>query len=257
MKRTLLTLTIITLIAVGTAQAQSLVNGGFELKTGNLPSNWTASLQSSGVTSSSKMVNSGRSAVQFDDQWTGPGAGVLLRSDEINGIVVGDRYIATVMIYDSTGEGTLYIEFWNAKGERILEYHVASTESGKWEKLSVEGKAPITTVYCTVGIYSASDNTGIFYADDATFAKKGTNLVEKDTTNICLNLFPNPSNGLLYWNCNSKINSVALFDVNGKKVKTFTGNQRELNCSDLQSGTYFVHFRGHSALVRKKLILLD
>lgn len=72
-----------------------------------------------------------------------------------------------------------------------------------------------------------------------------------ETSNVLL--FPNPSSDFVKIKSNSSIEKIAITDVNGRQIKTFT-NVTEFSVTDLSKGIYFVRIDSSSQTVIKKLI---
>ena len=58
---------------------------------------------------------------------------------------------------------------------------------------------------------------------------------------IKFNIFPNPTSDYVFIQnpSNEKISSIELFDISGKSIKVFTGNQNRLDIKGIKSGIYF------------------
>ncbi|MDT0293869.1 M1 family aminopeptidase [Mesonia ostreae] len=67
-------------------------------------------------------------------------------------------------------------------------------------------------------------------------------------------VYPNPANQIIYFSeMQNPIKSVAIFDLNGRKILTEEGNATEVNVSTLSKGIYVlkVNFIGKKSLIRK------
>ena len=70
------------------------------------------------------------------------------------------------------------------------------------------------------------------------------------TVNVCsgiddiafknLNVYPNPSNGIINLNITEELSTIKLFDLTGKMVKTFDPSNRQLNITEFTTGIYFL-----------------
>lgn len=67
-------------------------------------------------------------------------------------------------------------------------------------------------------------------------------------------LFPNPSKNSFTIETNQIINTVSIYNVQGKSVKLFKSNGSTYDIEDLTSGIYFVKIKTNKGLVTKKLI---
>ncbi len=77
--------------------------------------------------------------------------------------------------------------------------------------------------------------------DEAHYGNAPLSVTEFSQTQ--LTLYPNPVTGVLYINSLDVINTISVFDIYGKAVKTVSGlnnNSSEIDLSHLQSGVYFI-----------------
>ena len=78
-----------------------------------------------------------------------------------------------------------------------------------------------------------------------------------ETINHNLELYPNPTNGVLNFNGNTLLEDIQVIDNHGKivfeiKINSFKGS---LDLSHLTRGIYFVKASSNSGLIHKKIIL--
>lgn len=69
--------------------------------------------------------------------------------------------------------------------------------------------------------------------------------------------YPNPAKDVLHIEVNDDIQfeSIEIFDTSGKKVKTFNIGERNLNISELSSGTYFLSISTSEGKLTKKVMI--
>ncbi len=83
--------------------------------------------------------------------------------------------------------------------------------------------------------------------------------INEQTSGKTIQLFPNPTNGLLTINAENEImHAIQLFDLTGKLIKTYTSinsNQLEINLSELPKGFYMANIQLGSEYVFKRIIL--
>ncbi|HHH53920.1 MAG TPA: T9SS type A sorting domain-containing protein [Bacteroidetes bacterium] len=72
-----------------------------------------------------------------------------------------------------------------------------------------------------------------------------------------INIFPNPAKDVLEIDVSNsiEIGNIELFDISGKKAKTYSSNDRNLNISGLSAGTYFLRVSTTEGGVTKKVII--
>ncbi|HHH54580.1 MAG TPA: T9SS type A sorting domain-containing protein [Bacteroidetes bacterium] len=72
-----------------------------------------------------------------------------------------------------------------------------------------------------------------------------------------INIYPNPAKDVLQIDVSNsiEIENIELFDISGKKAKTYSSNDRNLNISGLSAGTYFLRVSTTEGGVTKKVII--
>ena len=72
-----------------------------------------------------------------------------------------------------------------------------------------------------------------------------------------IHIYPKPTKDVLQIEVsdNTEIESIELFDLGGKRVKTFNNSDRNLNISDLSSGTYFLRISTTKGGLAEKVII--
>lgn len=86
--------------------------------------------------------------------------------------------------------------------------------------------------------------------------EKATSSVENYST-VDLNVWPNPSAGLVYVESPKTVSSVSVYDLHGKLMENITnGNIQQIDLSQLNAGIYLVRVSGDNFSIFKKLILL-
>ena len=94
-----------------------------------------------------------------------------LRSAHV-GIEPGATYTAAAHVKLAAAGGfAVYLEYWNATGQRIFDRSKGTADAPEWKLLSVTGKAPAEARSATVLIYCGSTSTGAAYFDDASLSR--------------------------------------------------------------------------------------
>jgi hypothetical protein len=73
-----------------------------------------------------------------------------------------------------------------------------------------------------------------------------------NSSGFVVNLFPNPTSGILNIESNELINRIELFDMLGKLVMTY-GNERQIDISNLQSGLYLLRFTSENGVELRRV----
>ena len=156
------------------AASVAIPNGNFEGLTGTLPTSWTTPYGNGFEYSSTLRVHGGsRSLKIVDTSGSAPGA---MRSASIP-VIESRLYTAKVWAnVDTSNSGpvSLYLEFWNAQGTKMLDYQVDATLAlDTWVQLTVADKyAPYGATHCTLMVYSTAPYVGQMFFDDATLEIK-------------------------------------------------------------------------------------
>lgn len=97
------------------------------------------------------------------DQKTGVG----LRSTKV-AIEGGKQYMASVKVYNAeSATGSLYLEFWNEAGNRVLApFEWRPGDKDVWTEIVVVAEAPSNAKYATLLLYSSSIAVGTVYFDE-------------------------------------------------------------------------------------------
>lgn len=143
---------------------------------------------------------------------------------------------------------------------KTWEYNVDFVEGLRYfESIILEGPFTQNTVV-RIRAFANSDADRI-WVDNV--ALKGCENISLSTIDfnkeIGITLFPNPSKGEVSLQSNSKIESLEVFNVAGKKVFSRNYNnatfKKKFNLSQLEEGIYFVRVYSKNKYITKKLIL--
>ncbi|WP_084708833.1 cellulase family glycosylhydrolase [Siansivirga zeaxanthinifaciens] len=94
--------------------------------------------------------------------------------------------------------------------------------------------------------------TGSYYLDDFNVQEKTLSLRSKKQNHITL--FPNPAMDVVNINSKEKINNIALFDYQGKQVRTYKPELKQLNLQYITPGLYILRLNlNDNTLISKKL----
>ena len=95
-----------------------------------------------------------------------------------------------------------------------------------------------------IGEYLITSNLGVVYIDNIYFYREATASIENNNL-LGFSMFPNPASNQLKISAKEAISNVNVFDVSGKKVKSFTVNNTNttLDISDLSEGVYLIKYK--------------
>ena len=76
------------------------------------------------------------------------------------------------------------------------------------------------------------------------------------TSNIKLNIYPNPSKGNVFVNCDEKIISFSVVNILGEKVMSNNNiNSNQLDLNLLNDGVYFINVNTRKGVITQKIII--
>jgi len=153
------------------AQSIPLANGDFEAPATAVdrpPPGWCAEDAGAGVLAlETGLVHQGRQAVRITKER--PGGGYSLKS-RLYPAVPGEVYTATAWVYNQSGDGWLYLEFYDSPSVRVTEKHLGAGRTGPWEQIKVGLACPANATYVGVLLYSSAANVGSSVWDDVALA---------------------------------------------------------------------------------------
>ncbi len=84
----------------------------------------------------------------------------------------GATFTASVYVKIARPGGfAVYLEYWNAAGQRVFNRSAAASAAEDWTRLAVTDKAPPDAESATLLIYCGSTSTGVAYFDDASLTE--------------------------------------------------------------------------------------
>jgi hypothetical protein len=97
--------------------------------------------------------------------------------------------------------------------------------------------------------------SGVVYVDNVLFHTTSSGLGENDANNV--HVFPNPANEFLFISGTSELESVRIFDLNGKLVLSDEMIGNKCNISSLNQGAYIVITELQSGEVQRHRIIKE
>ena len=79
-----------------------------------------------------------------------------------------------------------------------------------------------------------------------------TSNTENNLRDILFNIYPNPSNDIIYLNSEILIDNIRVIDALGKEVNGYSFNNKILNVNALSSGVYFIQIEFNDVLFSQK-----
>lgn len=80
-----------------------------------------------------------------------------------------------------------------------------------------------------------------------------TGLIEDNSSDESLLIYPNPTTSHLMINYSKEISQLAIIDLNGRKIKQFLGTNA-IDVSDLVDGIYFLQITANNTIINRKFI---
>lgn len=214
----------------------NIVNGGFELGSGDNFTNWTKAGTTANLTSESVNFRSGSRALKAistgTNEWD-----LVMQSDAVT-TEIGKYYEGAIWIKSVGGASTMRL----STSGGTSAYGASVTIGTSWQKVNIVFKATATATKLNLDL---GKSTETFYIDDAAFNSAQTvplgvsDFIAKNNKTV---FYPNPVIDNLNINSDSNINSITISDLNGKTVQTFKSaeNIQTVNLSELSHGVYIL-----------------
>jgi hypothetical protein len=167
--------------------------------------------------------------------------------------LAGDTALIQVALYNFGGQTVAYAldlitpaEATTGWTSKTLQF-VSGGNTGSIVKIEIWCQSSITQ--SANGSYTAGSTLKV---DNFVLSASAASLEENTALNV--NVFPNPTNETLTVNSNLEIENIAIISLDGKIVKTqqCNGTSKEINVSDLNSGSYIYEVKTTNGFVSRK-----
>jgi hypothetical protein len=143
---------------------------------------------------------------------------------------------------DTTGINYTLTAMWSSamgvNGFNPASAYISHYTSGAWDTY------PVSAAVMASGMYSLS-RSGITSLSPFMVTNVQPSGVQKISgLNNNIFVYPNPASNTLNYTTNASIESVSLYDMSGRFVKSANANNSYVNIEELPAGTYFIHFLG-------------
>lgn len=162
--------------------------------------------------------------IEFRDDWA-------IRSINLKG---SDQYIDSLYIGYSPGGDIPFRGTQNNGGEMLLCVEVTHPEDAENQQ----------------GSYTNWEAWGAYYTTDCTLSVSDFEIAD-------FKIYPNPTKEFFQIETTVEMESIAVYDVKGKEIKTFSGLQENYSVSDLSSGLYFLKIQLKSGENFTKKLLVE
>lgn len=186
-------LTVLSILAVLTLappiMAEVLLSTDFESDTGELPAGWGAFFGAvvwrQNIMVSADQAYDGSQSLKIVDSASDQALGLrsrLIDADDTS------RYRVSVQLFnEQRGDGTVYLEFWDDRGQRIAHHIAAASTRLAWDEVVLEAQAPQGTTHVTVLLYSSGPVIGTAYFDHVVLERLPA---DADGTKVVYKQFP-------------------------------------------------------------------
>jgi hypothetical protein len=141
--------------------------------------------------------------------------------------------------------------------------YVYSEKFGAWESLSTRD-IPIINWTCVQAfenensVWFGTFGRGLWEFDYQYFKGSINSMSNVPSTESSIQLYPNPTNGILKIETLVEFESVSIFSIEGKKVESFTiNNSNEIDIQSLETGIYFLRFQLENGQVSNHKIIKE
>jgi hypothetical protein len=133
----------------------------------------------------------------------------------------------------------------------IVTYTATGSNSCTWQHGPTTAIITVTPSVTTTYYVSGPDDSGcINYASTTAFVEPCSGLMEHSKLNV--RVYPNPTNGRLYFESNKDIHGIEIFDLFGNLL--FISNTSNLDIDNLAPGIYFIQVNTERGMSTKKII---
>ncbi|TYP79322.1 heparin/heparin-sulfate lyase HepB [Paenibacillus methanolicus] len=134
---------------------------------------WTQYVEANAAEASMVQAQSGNQSVWLHDtKSTGDPHGIYGVNSQIVPASEGEVYRASVKSYWESGAGTLVLVFYKGVNQTLDEIPASVPKiGGRWNDVTVTGKAPAGTKYVGIRLISGDSQTGSVYFDDASLER--------------------------------------------------------------------------------------
>ena len=140
---------------------------------------------------------------------------------------------------------------------------VYSEKFGEWESLLTD-EIPIKNWTCVQAyknentLWFGTFGRGLWEFDYRSFKDSISSVADNKSTVVAIQLYPNPTNGILKIETFAKFESVSIFSIEGKKVESFIiNNPNEIDIQSLETGIYLLRFQLENGQVSNHKIIKE
>lgn len=169
----------------------------------------------------------------------------------------------------STDCGATWTSVYNKSGTTLATNSAPVTaqyypDSSNWRKETVDLSSYDSQTSVLLKFTGTSDYGNNLYIDNIRIVDANSTSIDEKENTVSLNLFPNPSNGLVtlnYVSNKESLVSVSIINMLGALVYSENGTNKtgvysyELDLSNLPRGVYMVNVTANNATTTKKLII--
>lgn len=135
--------------------------------------------------------------------------------------------------------------------ERVLYYPTSNLQN----RDNYEGAWGVFPFLPSGNILVSDMQNGLFVIEKFTDYCQLTSVVD-DEPIFDVKVFPNPSNGTIFFKTDAKINGIVLFNISGQKIyEVHELPSKTLNLTNLTNGLYFLNFNIDGHLFSEKIII--
>jgi len=131
------------------------------------------------------------------------------------------------------------------------DYILSDWTSFNLEELGVVDRVEIEFFSSDVGQFGI--NTPVFFnLDNLSFMRSSS--IPEQTYASSFSVYPNPVKNTIRWNTNEKVQSVALYTLDGALISNRAPNRNQLNPGDLPAGTYLFVAKTSAGVIRRMIV---
>ena len=138
------------------------------------------------------------------------------------------------------------------------------SDTVNWIKVSGTFTADSLYRFLTIGNFKDDANTNdtvsvksdsYYYLEDVSVYLCDSTGIGELQQNISVNIFPNPTGGIVNFSCSEKVEEIFIADIIGQRVCTLPRpSERKIDISSFSQGVYFLNVSTEKGMVVKKII---
>lgn len=184
--------------------------------------------------------------ILFATSWT-------ISAQETDTLLINPRVFKDTITFEikNLTDDTVTLQIANRWGEIIQNFFEDTILSGYQKVVYVGDTLPDQTY---VVLYIVNSNKSGY----SIMKIPPTTIEEEQSSNLSVNIFPNPTSNVVNINSEKRFDSVEIFDLSGKQILACTANNtfnKTINLENIASGEYLLVLKSGLNSVSKRIVI--